>query len=78
MGRVILNRSSGRAASLVGWGLFTTRYGGVVADKSQPTKCEAFMVGCADGSRVVGSGLILVCTTLSSGWAASLVGWGLF
>ena len=35
VGRVVLNRSSRRAASLVGWGLFLPPVvGGTVADKS--------------------------------------------
>jgi len=68
VGRVVLNRSSRRAASLVGWGLFLPPVvGGTVADKSQPTKSEAFMAGGANGSRVAeytqDSGLILASVT---------------
>ena len=72
----------------MGWGLFLPPVvGGAVADKSQPTKSEAFMVGGANGSRVADfardSDLILASATLVShylhprGGAASLVGWGL-
>ena len=56
VGYVVLNRSSCRAASLVGWGLFLPPVvDGAVADKSQPTKSEAFMVGGANGPRVADS-----------------------
>ena len=43
VGRVVLNRSSHRAASLVGWGLFGGRQRAASGkDKCQPTKCATY------------------------------------
>ena len=43
VGRVVLNRSSRRAASLVGWGLVGGRqYAASGKGKCQPTKCAIY------------------------------------
>ena len=43
VGRVVLNRSSRRAASLVGWGLFGGRQRAASGKgKCQPTKCATY------------------------------------
>ena len=43
VGHVVLNRSSYRAASLVGWGLFGGRQSAANGkNKCQPTKCATY------------------------------------